>query len=168
VRQLVSRATLLIGSDRHLSYFPNHPAQRLVLGDLTQAIKELRNQLSVGDGCIVVLVTGDPLFLVRPTAVDRTSSGHLTFHPHLSAVGLAFNRIKVPWQDARVISAHGRSFEELMQALQQGTQKIAVLTDQTNTPGAIPTCCFRSNQLLPVLGLRESGWRGGARSIVAY
>jgi len=36
-----------------------------------------------------------------------------------------------------VISAHGRSFEELMQALQQGTQKIAVLTDQTNTPGAI-------------------------------
>ena len=42
VVQLVSRATLLIGSDRHLSYFPNHPAQRLVLGDLTQAIKEIR------------------------------------------------------------------------------------------------------------------------------
>jgi len=29
------------------------------------------------------------------------------------------------------------ALEELMQALQQGTQKIAVLTDQTNTPGAI-------------------------------
>jgi len=40
VRQLVWKATLLIGSERHLSYFPNHPAQRLVLGDFTQAIKE--------------------------------------------------------------------------------------------------------------------------------
>jgi len=74
VRQLVWKATLLIGSERHLSYFPNHPAQRLVLGDLTLAIKEIR-QLSVADGCIVVLVTGDPLFWVRSTAVDRTSSG---------------------------------------------------------------------------------------------
>jgi len=61
VRQLVSKATLLIGSERHLSYF--QPPQRLVLGDLTQAIKEIRCQLSVADGCIVVLVTGDPLFL---------------------------------------------------------------------------------------------------------
>jgi precorrin-6Y C5,15-methyltransferase (decarboxylating) len=61
----------------------------------------------------------------------------LTFHPHLSAVQLAFNRIKVPWQDARVISAHGRSLDELIQALQQGAEKIAVLTDGTNTPSAI-------------------------------
>ena len=138
VVQLVSRATLLIGSDRHLSYFPNHPAQRLVLGDLTQAIKEIRNQLSVGNGCIVVLVTGDPLFFgLGRLLLTELPPERLTFHPHLSAVGLAFNRIKVPWQDARVISAHGRSSEELMQALQQGTQKIAVLTDQTNTPGAI-------------------------------
>ena len=27
VRQLVERATLLIGSDRHLSYFPNHQSK---------------------------------------------------------------------------------------------------------------------------------------------
>ena len=26
VREIVSKATLLIGSDRHLSYFPTHPA----------------------------------------------------------------------------------------------------------------------------------------------
>ena len=62
VLQLVSKATLLIGSDRHLSYFPNHPAERLVLGDFTQVIKEIRHQLGTGSGCVVVLVTGDPLF----------------------------------------------------------------------------------------------------------
>jgi len=75
---------------------PNHPAQRLVLGDLTQAIKELRNQLSVGDGCIVVLVTGDPLFWVRPTA-DRTSSGAPDVSPHLRWGWLSI-ALAVPWQ----------------------------------------------------------------------
>lgn len=135
---LVLRATLLIGSDRHLSYFPNHPAQRLVLGDFTQAIKEIRHQLATGSGSIVVLVTGDPLFFgLGRLLLAELPKEQLTFHPNLSAVQLAFNRIKVPWQDARVISAHGRSLDELIQALQQGVQKIAVLTDGTNTPGAV-------------------------------
>ncbi len=138
VLQVVSRATLLIGSDRHLSYFPNHPAERLVLGDFTQTIKEIRHQLATGCGCIVILVTGDPLFFgLGRLLLAELPAEQLTFHPHLSAVGLAFNRIKVPWQDARVISAHGRSVDELLQALQQGTEKIAVLTDGTNTPSAI-------------------------------
>ncbi|NEQ80298.1 MAG: precorrin-6Y C5,15-methyltransferase (decarboxylating) subunit CbiT, partial [Moorea sp. SIO2I5] len=41
------------------------------------------------------------------------------------------------WQDAKVISAHGRSMEQLIPALKQGVDKIAVLTDGTNTPEAI-------------------------------
>ena len=140
VRQLVEQATLLVGSDRHLSYFPNHPASRLVLGDFTQAIQEIRNYLETGDSnsCIVVLVSGDPLFFgLGRLLLEELPREQLTFHPHLSAVQLAFSRIKVPWQDAQVISAHGRSLENLTQSLQQGVEKIAVLTDRTNTPNAI-------------------------------
>jgi len=138
VREIVLGATLLIGSDRHLSYFPNHPAERLVLGDFTQAIDKIRTALAAGSSCIVVLVSGDPLFFgLGRLLLTELPPEDLTFHPHLSAVQLAFNRIKVPWQDARVISAHGRSIDQLMQALQQGADKIAVLTDRTNTPGAI-------------------------------
>jgi precorrin-6Y C5,15-methyltransferase (decarboxylating) len=138
VRQLIETATLLVGSDRHLSYFPNHPAQRLVLGDFTQAVAEIRQQLAGDAGCIVVLVSGDPLFfgLGRLLAAELPPQ-KLTFHPHLSSIQLAFNSIKVPWQDARLISAHGRSMDELIQALQQGAEKIAVLTDRTNSPSAI-------------------------------
>jgi len=138
VREIVLRATLLIGSDRHLSYFPNHPAERLVLGDFTQAIDKIRTALAAVSSCIVVLVSGDPLFFgLGRLLLTELPPENLTFHPHLSAVQLAFNRIKVPWQDARFISAHGRSIDQLMQALQQGADKIAVLTDRTNTPGAI-------------------------------
>jgi len=140
VRQLVKRATLLVGSDRHLGYFPNHLASRLVLGDFTQAIREIRTQLATGDTniCIVVLVSGDPLFFgLGRLLLEELPREQITFHPHLSAVQLAFGRIKVPWQDAHIISAHGRSLEQLTEALQQGIEKIAVLTDGTNTPSAI-------------------------------
>ncbi len=141
VRQLVEQATFLVGSDRHLGYFPNHPASRLVLGDFAQAIREIRTQLAKDDAnnCIVVLVSGDPLFFgFGRLLLEELPRDQLTFHPHLSSVQLAFNRIKVSWQDACVISAHGRSLDELTQALQQGVEKIAVLTDKKkNTPRAI-------------------------------
>lgn len=140
VRQIVERATLLVGSDRHLSYFPNQSASHWVLGDFTQTIGELRNRLATGEGnnCIVVLVSGDPLFFgLGRLLLEQLPSDQLTFHPHISSVGLAFSRIKVPWQDTITISAHGRSMEQLIQALRNGVEKIAVLTDRTNTPNAI-------------------------------
>ena len=137
VRQLVGSATVLVGSDRHLSYFTHHPAKRIVLRDFTQAIEEIRHHIADSE-TIVVLVTGDPLFFgLGRLLLAELPPEQLTFHPHLSSVQLAFNRLKVPWQDARVISAHGRSVDELIQVLQQGVDKIAVLTDGTNTPNAI-------------------------------
>ncbi|MGK7873429.1 MAG: precorrin-6y C5,15-methyltransferase (decarboxylating) subunit CbiE [Xenococcaceae cyanobacterium] len=137
VRRLVENGTVLVGSDRHLSYFPHHPAQHIVLGDFMEAIGEIRRCLD-GDERIVVLVTGDPLFFgLGRLLLAKLPWEQLRFHPHLSSVQLAFNRIKVPWQDARMISAHGRSLDELTRLLQQGVEKIAVLTDGTNNPSAI-------------------------------
>jgi precorrin-6Y C5,15-methyltransferase (decarboxylating) len=135
VREIVSKATLLIGSDRHLSYFPTHPAKRLTLGDFTQAINLIRTSV---DECIVILVSGDPLFFgLGRLLLLKLPSENLTFHPHLCAVQLAFNSIKVPWQDACFVSVHGRSSDQLIQVLQQGKEKIAILTDGVNTPKAI-------------------------------
>ncbi|HEY9651142.1 MAG TPA: precorrin-6y C5,15-methyltransferase (decarboxylating) subunit CbiE [Coleofasciculaceae cyanobacterium] len=140
VRQVVEQATLLVGSDRHLNYFPNHPAPRLVLGNFTQAVREIRAHLLIDEPnrCIVVLVSGDPLFFgLGRLLLEELPPEHLTFYPHVSAVQLAFSRIKVPWQDAHIISAHGRSLDRLTQALQEGIEKIAILTDGTNSPKAI-------------------------------
>lgn len=159
VRQIIAQATLLVGSDRHLSYFPDHPAERLRLGDLTQALQQIQQRLVIMNGldssvatapnrvelplCVVILVSGDPLFFgLGRLLLLELSPAQLTFHPHLSAIQLAFSRVKLPWQDARLISAHGRSLDELAQALQQEVEKIAVLTDGTNTPGAIARLLF--------------------------
>lgn len=157
VRQLVEKATLLVGSERHLGYFPHHPAERLVIGDLNLVIRDIRKRLScehlesseetlTADSSspvspptqIVVLVSGDPLFFgLGRLLLEELPADKLTFHPHLSSVQLAFNRLKVPWQDARIISAHGRSIDELLEALRQGVEKIAVLTDGIHNPSII-------------------------------
>ncbi len=138
-RQLVAQAKLLVGSDRHLSYFPDHPADRLVLGNLQQAIATIRQHLEAAIAIpIVVLTSGDPLFFgFGRLILAEFPAEQLTFHPHLSSVQLAFSRIKVPWQDAQVVSVHGRSLEELTPVLQQGAEKIAILTDAVNSPAAI-------------------------------
>lgn len=156
VRQIVGWATVLVGSDRHLSYFPESSAHRLVLGDfieVTQQIQqilatwEIRQQRirqgliaddTMVEPLIVVLVSGDPLFFgLGRLLLDQFHPEQLFFHPHLSSIQLAFSRVRVPWQDAEVISAHGRSFEALTQALQQKAEKIAVLTDNVHSPAAI-------------------------------
>ncbi len=150
-RQVVEMAALLIGSDRHLSYFPQHSGERWAVADLTEAILEIRRWLATqpelepdagtverGRGSIVILVAGDPLFhgwgklLIAQIPADK-----LTFHPHLSCVQLAFNRLHIPWQDAYFVGSQGRFFEELTAKLKLGVEKIALLADETRTPAAI-------------------------------
>ncbi|MFS8118259.1 MAG: precorrin-6y C5,15-methyltransferase (decarboxylating) subunit CbiE [Microcoleus sp.] len=143
-RQVVEMAALLIGSDRHLSYFPQHYGERWALSDLTEAILEIRRHLATqaelepDAGSIVLLVAGDPLFhgwgklLIAQLPPDK-----LTFHPHVSCVQLAFNRLRIPWQDAHCVGSQGRYFEELTAKLKLGVEKIAVLADETRTPAAI-------------------------------
>ena len=148
VRKIVESSTLLVGSDRHLRYFPNHTAETIVLGDVLEAIVEIRQHLHLdtSNSCIVVLASGDPLFFgLGRLLVTHFPAEKLRFYPHLSSVQLAFSRIKIPWQDAKIISVHGRSMDELIQVLQQGVEKIAVLTDPTNTPKAIANLLLALN-----------------------
>ena len=154
-RQVVEMAALLIGSDRHLSYFPQQSCERWALEDLTEAILEIRRWLATDANLepdagtfsppstpsaqlIVILVAGDPLFhgwgklLIAQLPRDK-----LTFHPHVSSVQLAFNRLHIPWQDAHFVGSQGRFFEELTAKLKLGVEKIAVLADETRTPAAV-------------------------------
>ncbi len=147
VRQIIESANLLVGSDRHLSYFPLHPAERLVIEDIGLTFKTLCRQLirwnsgsvdSPADRNLVVLTSGDPLFFgLGRLLLAELPADQLYFHPHLSCIQLAFSRIKVPWQDARIVSAHGRTLDEVLTVLREGASKVAILTDGKNTPSTI-------------------------------
>ena len=135
-REAVERATVLAGSKRHLSYFAEHPAEKLDLANLDCGIDAIA-RLNL-DNSVVVLASGDPLFFgLGRLLLTKLDPATVTFYPHLSSVQLAFNRLKIPWQNAELVSVHGRSTDKLVELLKQGKEKIAVLTDAKNNPVAI-------------------------------
>lgn len=137
VRQIIAEATVLVGSERQLSYFSQTSATKVKLGNFQETIAQLKTYLNSQEK-IVVLTSGDPLFFgLGRFLLEHFSPQQLAFYPHLSSLQLAFNRIKIPWQDATLISAHGRNTQALIKAIQRGDKKIGILTDNQNTPSAI-------------------------------
>ncbi|MGK7956282.1 MAG: precorrin-6y C5,15-methyltransferase (decarboxylating) subunit CbiE [Crocosphaera sp.] len=137
IQTLVEKANLLMGSDRHLSYFPNHPGDKVIISNFYEDIKTLQ-QLKSYHKSIVILVSGDPLFFgLGRLLLENFNLDELEFYPYISSIQLGFSRVKIPWHDAKIISGHGRHLDELMTNLQQGVEKIAILTDRKNNPQAI-------------------------------
>ena len=136
---LIAQAQLLVGSDRHLAHFPHHPGAQIRLGSLTTALNQLQAfRRQQPQATIVILTSGDPLFFgLGRLLLAQFPAETLQFHPHVSSIQLAFSRLKQPWQDAQVVSVHGRSFNALIPLLQRGTTKLAILTDPDHSPGAI-------------------------------
>ena len=137
VKEVVERATVLVGSKRHLGYFPHSSAEKIYLTNLKAEIDAIA-KLDLTKHSIVILASGDPLFFgIGRLLLASFDAEQIQFFPHFSSVQLAFNRLKVPWQDASLISVHGRSTDELIKLFKQGKEKIAVLTDNNNNPAAI-------------------------------
>jgi precorrin-6Y C5,15-methyltransferase (decarboxylating) len=147
--QILAGATVLVGSERHLQYFLEHRAKKIVLRNFQDVVAEINIYLQQQEK-IVVLASGDPLFFgLGRLLMGKFKPGDLHFYPHLSSVQLAFNRLKISWQDAIFFSAHGRPIDSLSALLQEGKSKIAILTDATNTPQAIAR--FYQSLNLPVI-----------------
>ncbi|MEL6398417.1 MAG: precorrin-6y C5,15-methyltransferase (decarboxylating) subunit CbiE [Cyanobacteria bacterium J06626_4] len=143
---LIEQAVVLAGGDRHLAYFAEHPAARWSLTNLTQRLQ--RHLAQAKPGLVVVLTSGDPLFFgLGRQLLQALPATALTFHPHVSSMQLAFSRVKLPWQAATWVSAHGRSLIPLELPLKKGETPIAVLTDGVSTPAAI--ACFIASLDLP-------------------
>lgn len=145
VQNIVANAKLLMGSDRHLSYFQDNPGDKVIISNLYEDIKTL-HQIKNHYKSIVILVSGDPLFFgLGRLLLEQFKEEELEFYPNVSSIQLAFNQIKIPWNDAKIISGHGRDLDQLIISLQQGVEKIAILTDRKNNPQAIANLLLSLN-----------------------
>ncbi|WP_199615782.1 precorrin-6y C5,15-methyltransferase (decarboxylating) subunit CbiE [Paenibacillus alkalitolerans] len=134
--QLVRKADVMAGGERHLRFFPEFGGGRIVLqsglSDTVARLGDLRQ-----NNRVVVLASGDPLFFgIASLFVKKLGRGAVDIYPHLSSVQLAFARMGDSWQDAALESLHGRSIEGLAQRI-DGKRKVALLTDHENTPASI-------------------------------
>ncbi|MEU5084108.1 MULTISPECIES: bifunctional cobalt-precorrin-7 (C(5))-methyltransferase/cobalt-precorrin-6B (C(15))-methyltransferase [Streptomyces] len=131
---LLAGAALVVGGRRHLDAVAlPEGAERVVLGPLAPALDTVAEYVGK-ELPVVVLASGDPGFfgIVRALA-ERFGAGLLDVRPGVSSVATAFARIGLPWDDAVVVSAHGRELRTAVNVC-RARPKVAVLTG----PGAGP------------------------------
>ncbi len=139
-RVAIECAAVVVGSERQLRLAELRPGtERVVLraglDDVLGMIEQRRREGTP----VCVLASGDPGFfgIVRILG-ERIGRDALRVHPAPSSIALAFARLGSSWDDAVVVSAHGRPLADAV-ALVSGAAKAAVLTSPDAPPQAIGT-----------------------------
>ncbi|MEU6193630.1 precorrin-6y C5,15-methyltransferase (decarboxylating) subunit CbiE [Streptomyces sp. NPDC047061] len=131
---VLAGARLVVGGRRHLDAVRlPEGVERIVLGPLAPALDTIEEHVGK-DLPVTVLASGDPGFfgIVRVLA-ERFGADRLDVRAGVSSVAAAFARVGLPWDDAVVVSAHGREPRTAVNVC-RAHPKVAVLTG----PGAGP------------------------------
>ena len=132
----IKAASVLIGGGRALRTYAQPRQETFTVGsDIAGLIDYIQSKLLVSD--VVVMVSGDPgYYSLLATLRDKVPAGTLRVIPGISSFQLAFARIGLPWQTARLLSAHGRELDAALLGYEAG-QLLSFLTDGKNNPARI-------------------------------
>ncbi len=135
--EVIGSADVLVGGKRHLEYFPDHNAEkREIKSPISEVIEYVRQCMKTKS--VVVLASGDPLFYgIGKALISSLGPENVEVHPNITTVSAAFARIRQPWQDATLISMHGKDGTAFLRKALELREFICVLTDNNNTPAAI-------------------------------
>ncbi|MFF2912333.1 precorrin-6y C5,15-methyltransferase (decarboxylating) subunit CbiE [Paenibacillus sp. NPDC057934] len=132
----VLESDVLLGGERQLSFFTQYTGDKIVLKGGLQTFTDKLERLWKNRKT-VVLASGDPLFFgIATSLMQKFGPEHVEVIPHYSSVQLAFARLGDSWQDAELVSLHGRPIHGLAQRI-DGKVKVALLTDAVNHPARI-------------------------------
>jgi precorrin-6Y C5,15-methyltransferase (decarboxylating) len=164
----VAEAALVAGGGRHLEALEVEPERRVRLaGDLSEALA----RLAAEPGPVAVLASGDPGFfgIVRLLS-GRFGAEDLEVFPAVSSVALLFARAGLSWDDAAVVSAHGREPRRAANVC-RAWPKVAVLTAPDFGPAELAGRLAGLERELVVgerLGLTgERVFRGNAQEVAS-
>ncbi|QGQ45042.1 precorrin-6y C5,15-methyltransferase (decarboxylating) subunit CbiE [Metabacillus sediminilitoris] len=127
----IYESDVIVGGERQLSFFQDfHGEKMMIKGGLSSLVTKLETEKRN----VVVLASGDPLFYGIGSYLGKKLN--VEVYPYLSSLQQAFAKINESWQDAYIVSVHGRSMKGLAQRI-NGREKVALLTDATNSPSQI-------------------------------
>lgn len=154
----VAASDVLVGSTRHLAHTKGAPsAERLELTGPLPALFETIDEHRRQGRRVCVLASGDPGFFgITRSLADHLGATAIRVHPAPSSVALAFATQGWSWDDATVVSAHGRALEPAIAAI-TSAPKAAVLTDPTNPPEAVGAALLQHSQERDVVVVSRIG-----------
>ncbi|MCR4442803.1 MAG: precorrin-6y C5,15-methyltransferase (decarboxylating) subunit CbiE [Peptococcaceae bacterium] len=136
IYEKAGQCDILFGGRRNLELFKNLNKETVVIRshveEVISRLKEARRVRRPG-----VLVSGDPgLYSFLTTLRQHFGKDDLEVYPGISSLQYLFARGALPWQDACIISLHGRRLEDLA-GLVKTRPKVAFFTDQGFPAGEI-------------------------------
>ncbi len=124
----INEAQVLVGSKRALDDYSS-PKQKTapITADIRAAITFIHEESKTND--VVVMVSGDPgYYSLLPALHAEFEPASLEVIPGISSMQLAFSRIGLPWQNADLMSLHGRLPDYASLAYEKG-RTVGILTD---------------------------------------
>ena len=141
-RSAIATADVLVGSPRHLAWFADNSSDGdrstarkhlELVGPLPPLIERIAGHRAAGDR-VCVLSSGDPGFFgITRLLAERFTPHELQVLPAPSSVSLAWAAAGMTWDDADVVSAHGRPLAHAVEHALR-SPKVAVLTAPSNPP----------------------------------
>ncbi|MEJ5253745.1 MAG: precorrin-6y C5,15-methyltransferase (decarboxylating) subunit CbiE [Acidimicrobiales bacterium] len=146
-RRALEEAEVLVGAPRHLTYVDAGDRRLIELrGPLDVIVDRVAAELASGLQ-VAVLASGDPGFFGIVRLLHRHVAGdprvRLEIHPAPSSVSLAWAAAGEPWDDADVVSAHGRRLDAAVEQVMR-SPKVAVLTSPESPPQRLGSALLAS------------------------
>ena len=133
--ETIGKAKLIIGSERILKQLSEPETKKHTLKDDLFKVVDVIKKKRKSD--VVVLASGDPnLFGITNYLLRHFGKDDLTITPAVSSMQWAFALAKETWEDAEIVSAHGRGVEDVVKAVFM-RDKVGVFTDDKNSPDKI-------------------------------
>jgi precorrin-6Y C5,15-methyltransferase (decarboxylating) len=143
--KLLTNCDVVVGTKRLLDLAAHLPCRFMAITPLASALGSIREALQIGN--VAVLASGDPLFYgIGRRLLAEFPDNTVQVYPAVSSIQRACALFKIPWDDAKITSLHGRNPGHIPGLLLRN-QKNLVLTDSDNSPDQI------ASQLLDYLQL---------------
>ncbi|MCC5911094.1 MAG: precorrin-6y C5,15-methyltransferase (decarboxylating) subunit CbiE [Clostridiaceae bacterium] len=128
----IEASDVLIGGRRNLEIFKDFEGEtQVITKELDKILHYIKSNRK--DKKIAIIVSGDTGFYSMLTYFKKHfSSEEIEVIPGISSLQYLFSRIKEPWQEAPLLSLHGRR-ENFVEKLKQ-YKKVGLLTDTIHTP----------------------------------
>lgn len=135
-KRAIESADCLIGSRRNLRLFQDLSKEEVLLeGDFEKTLSYLLKERERKK--IAVLVSGDPglYSFLKPIARVFKKEEYVVI-PGVSCVQIAFARLGEGWEDATILSLHGRKMGDLALSIKKSS-KVFLFTDPSFPPEKI-------------------------------
>lgn len=120
---IVNNSTRLIGGQRLLELFPNYSGEKIIID---KYIRETLARIAGSNESTVILASGDALFHgIARTVLDIIPEEKVRIVPNITAAQALCAKIAMPWENAALISLHGKDTEQVN--WKSLTQKLPVI-----------------------------------------